>query len=74
MSWSRDEGTACAIRVRAVGDQAELHVRAGSLHGSDALYTQARISATARRTRTDWFARPLSTEGCDDGSERAKTS
>ncbi|MGW4733681.1 alpha/beta hydrolase [Streptomyces shenzhenensis] len=56
----RDEDTAYASRIWAAGGQAELHVWAGGFHGFDALYPQARISATARRTRTDWLARVLS--------------
>ncbi|MFI0510970.1 alpha/beta hydrolase [Streptomyces sp. WSLK1-5] len=55
----RDEGTDYAARIWGVGGQAELHVWAGGFHGFDALYPQARISATARRTRTDWLARLL---------------
>ncbi|PJE97093.1 alpha/beta hydrolase [Streptomyces carminius] len=55
----RDEGTDYATRLWAAGGQAELHVWAGGCHGFDALYPQARISATARRTRTDWLARIL---------------
>ncbi|MEU7710248.1 alpha/beta hydrolase, partial [Streptomyces nodosus] len=34
-------------------------VWAGGFHGFDALYPQAHVSATARRTRTDWLARAL---------------
>ncbi|MGW4033161.1 alpha/beta hydrolase [Streptomyces sp. NPDC004838] len=56
----RDEDTDYATRIWAAGGQAELHVWAGGFHGFDALYPQARISATARRTRTDWLARVLS--------------
>ncbi|MBI0296497.1 alpha/beta hydrolase [Streptomyces sp. PRKS01-29] len=57
----RDEDTDYATRVWAAGGQAELHVWAGGFHGFDALYPRARVSATARRTRTDWLARLLST-------------
>ncbi|MGW5421657.1 alpha/beta hydrolase [Streptomyces sp. NPDC003943] len=49
----RDEDTDYATRIWAAGGQAELHVWAGGFHGFDALYPQAHISATARRTRTD---------------------
>ncbi len=56
----RDEDTDYATRIWTAGGQAELHVWAGGFHGFDALYPQARISATARRTRTDWLARLLS--------------
>ncbi|MBD3143884.1 alpha/beta hydrolase [Microbispora bryophytorum] len=55
----RDEDADYATRIWAAGGQAELHVWAGGFHGFDALYPQARISATARRTRTDWLARVL---------------
>ncbi|WP_055689132.1 alpha/beta hydrolase [Streptomyces prasinus] len=57
----RDEDTDYATRIWAAGGQAEFHVWAGGFHGFDALYPQARISATARRTRTDWLARLLAT-------------
>ncbi|MFG2071469.1 alpha/beta hydrolase [Nonomuraea maritima] len=56
----RDEDTDYATRIWAAGGQAELHVWAGGCHGFDALYPKAQISATARRTRTDWLARTLS--------------
>lgn len=56
----RDEATDYATRIWAAGGQAELHVWAGGFHGFDALYPQAHISGTARRTRTDWLARVLS--------------
>ncbi|MFF3950096.1 alpha/beta hydrolase [Streptomyces sp. NPDC001902] len=59
----RDEDTDYATRIWAAGGQAELHVWAGGFHGFDALYPQARISATARRTRTDWLARLLTPHG-----------
>lgn len=55
----RDEDADYATRIWAAGGQAELHVWAGGFHGFDALYPQARISATARRTRTEWLARVL---------------
>ncbi|MEU9239278.1 alpha/beta hydrolase [Streptomyces sp. NPDC048385] len=57
----RDEDTDYAVRIWAAGGQAELHVWAGGCHGFDALYPQAEISATARRTRTEWLARLLRT-------------
>ncbi|MGW5135448.1 alpha/beta hydrolase [Streptomyces sp. NPDC004135] len=56
----RDEDTDYATRIWAAGGQAELHVWAGGFHGFDALYPQARMSGTARRTRADWLARVLS--------------
>ncbi|CAO0825016.1 hypothetical protein SMICM17S_13078 [Streptomyces microflavus] len=56
---SGDEDTDYASRIWAAGGQAELHVWAGGFHGFDALYPQAGISATARRTRTDWLGRIL---------------
>ncbi|MFE5994694.1 alpha/beta hydrolase [Streptomyces sp. NPDC056453] len=55
----RDEDADYATRIWAAGGQAELHVWAGGFHGFDALYPHAPISATARRTRTDWLARVL---------------
>ncbi|MEO3748097.1 alpha/beta hydrolase [Plantactinospora sp. B5E13] len=55
----RDEDVEYATRIWAAGGQAELHVWAGGFHGFDALYPQARVSTTARRTRTDWLARVL---------------
>ncbi|MEV8598779.1 alpha/beta hydrolase [Streptomyces griseoviridis] len=55
----RDEDTDYATRIWAAGGQAELHVWAGGFHGFDALYPQAHLSTTARRTRTDWLARLL---------------
>ncbi|WP_327674684.1 alpha/beta hydrolase [Kitasatospora sp. NBC_00458] len=55
----RDEATEYATRIWAAGGQAELHVWAGGFHGFDALYPQARVSASARRTRTDWLTRVL---------------
>ncbi|MFF1959574.1 alpha/beta hydrolase [Streptomyces sp. NPDC058220] len=55
----RDEDADYATRVWAAGGQAELHVWAGGFHGFDALYPQAPISATARRTRADWLARVM---------------
>ncbi|WP_329334168.1 alpha/beta hydrolase [Streptomyces sp. NBC_01352] len=55
----RDEDADYATRIWSAGGQAELHVWAGGFHGFDALYPQAHISATARRTRTDWLARVL---------------
>jgi acetyl esterase/lipase len=59
----RDEDTEYATRFWAAGGQAELHVWAGGFPGFDALYPQANISATARRTRTDWLARLLPSNG-----------
>ncbi|MBK3574598.1 alpha/beta hydrolase [Streptomyces sp. MBT65] len=59
----RDEDTDYATRIWAAGGQAELHVWAGGFHGFDALYPQADISATARRTRTDWLTRLLHPNG-----------
>ncbi|MFS8198418.1 alpha/beta hydrolase [Streptomyces sp. CWNU-52B] len=55
----RDEDTDYATRLWAAGGQAELHVWAGGCHGFDTLYPEARVSATARRTRSDWLARIL---------------
>ncbi|GAA3926332.1 alpha/beta hydrolase [Actinoplanes auranticolor] len=55
----RDEDVAYANRIWAAGGIAELHVWAGGFHGFDALYPHARLSAAARRTRTEWLARVL---------------
>jgi hypothetical protein len=52
----------CHVTVNAFRP-GELHVWAGGFHGFDALYPQADISATARRTRTDWLARLLPPNG-----------
>ncbi|MFH9089405.1 alpha/beta hydrolase fold domain-containing protein [Streptomyces sp. NPDC017673] len=57
----RDEDTDYASRIWAAGGQAELHVWAGGFHGFDALYPTAQLSTTARRTRTAWLSRLLST-------------
>jgi acetyl esterase/lipase len=59
----RDEDVAYATRIWADGGQAELHIWAGGFHGFDALYPHARLSAAARRTRTDWLARLLNPAG-----------
>ncbi|MET9793886.1 alpha/beta hydrolase [Streptomyces canus] len=59
----RDEDADYATGIWAAGGQADLHVWAGGFHGFDALFPQAQISATARRTRTDWLARLLSLPG-----------
>ncbi|GIH26307.1 esterase [Acrocarpospora phusangensis] len=55
----RDEDVDYATGIWAAGGQADLHVWAGGFHGFDALYPQTRISAAARRARTDWLARIL---------------
>nr|BFE64699.1 alpha/beta hydrolase [Dactylosporangium thailandense] len=55
----RDEDVAYATRIWAAGGQAELHVWAGGVHGFDALFPHARVSAAARRTRNNWLARVL---------------
>jgi acetyl esterase/lipase len=55
----RDEDVTYASRIWAAGGQAELHVSAGGFHGFDTLFPQARISSTARRTRSDWLERVL---------------
>ncbi|MFE9093961.1 alpha/beta hydrolase [Streptomyces sp. NPDC007264] len=67
----RDEDTDYATRIWAAGGQAELHVWAGGFHGFDALFPQAPISATARRTRTDWLARLLSADLADPADPAA---
>jgi acetyl esterase/lipase len=55
----RDEDVDYAGRIWAAGGEADLHVWAGGFHGFDALFPQVRLSAQARRTRTDWLARIL---------------
>ncbi|MDX8146677.1 alpha/beta hydrolase [Lentzea sp. BCCO 10_0061] len=55
----RDEDVDYATRIWAAGGDAELHTWAGGFHGFDALYPDARLSVTARRTRTEWLARKL---------------
>ncbi|WP_431973379.1 alpha/beta hydrolase [Micromonospora haikouensis] len=67
----RDEAVAYATRIWAAGGQAELHIWAGGFHGFDALYPQARISAQARRARTDWLARVLTPAGETDRPQLA---
>lgn len=54
----RDEAVAYAHRL----ENAELHVWAGGFHGFDALFPEAALSVTARRTRSDWLARLLNEE------------
>ncbi|GIE35399.1 esterase [Actinoplanes italicus] len=56
----RDEDVDYARRIWAAGGHAELHIWAGGFHGFDALFPEAPISSTARRTRTDWLTRLLS--------------
>ncbi|WP_432975003.1 alpha/beta hydrolase [Dactylosporangium sp. CA-233914] len=55
----RDEDVAYATRIWAAGGQAELHVWAGGCHGFDALFPHTRVSAAARRTRSNWLTRVL---------------
>lgn len=55
----RDEDVDYATRIWAAGGQAELHVWAGGYHAFDALHPRARLSVTARRTRTAWLGRVL---------------
>lgn len=55
----RDEVVEYAGRIWAAGGQTELRIWAGGFHGFDALCPNARISAAARRTRTEWLARIL---------------
>ncbi|MEV7628004.1 alpha/beta hydrolase [Actinoplanes sp. NPDC089786] len=57
----RDEDVAHAYRIWAAGGRAELHIWDGGFHGFDALFPAAPISAGARRTRTAWLSRLLST-------------
>lgn len=62
----RDEDVAYASRIWAAGGQAELHLWAGGVHGFDALFPGARISALARRTRTAWLAATLQAAARDE--------
>ncbi|UWE10669.1 alpha/beta hydrolase fold domain-containing protein [Actinacidiphila bryophytorum] len=55
----RDEATAYATGIWSAGGHADLHVWAGAFHGFDALYPQARLSTTARTTRTTWLTHTL---------------
>lgn len=55
----RDEDVTYASRIWAAGGQAELHVYAGGFHGFDTTFSQVRVSATARQTRSDWLDRVL---------------
>jgi acetyl esterase/lipase len=57
----RDEDVAYARRIWEAGGQAELHVWAGGFHGFDAMFPDTRVSATARRTRSEWLDRLLAT-------------
>jgi len=66
----RDEDVAYATRIWAAGGIAELHVWAGGFHGFDALYPHARLSAAARRTRTEWLSRVLDPAEAAQGALR----
>ncbi|MEU8614895.1 alpha/beta hydrolase [Actinoplanes sp. NPDC048791] len=66
----RDEDVAYATRIWAAGGIAELHVWAGGFHGFDALYPHARLSAAARRTRTEWLSRVLDPADAAQGAVR----
>ncbi|MFI6180424.1 alpha/beta hydrolase [Nonomuraea sp. NPDC051191] len=63
----RDEDVAYASGIWAAGGQAELHIWAGGFHGFDALYPQAHVSMSARRTRNEWLVRTL---GLSEGVAR----
>ncbi|WP_193608276.1 alpha/beta hydrolase [Nocardioides lijunqiniae] len=65
----RDEDVAYATRIWEAGGRAELHVWAGGFHGFDALFPQARVSASARQARSDWLERVLAPGGLDAGEE-----
>jgi acetyl esterase/lipase len=64
----RDENVDYATRIWAAGGQAELHIWAGGFHGFDALFPQLRLSAAARRTRSDWLGRVLSPASLDQAA------
>jgi acetyl esterase/lipase len=55
----RDEVVTQAARIWEAGGQAELHVWSGGCHGFDTLFPEIRLSAAARRTRTEWLERAL---------------
>ncbi|MEO3811090.1 alpha/beta hydrolase fold domain-containing protein, partial [Sphaerisporangium sp. B11E5] len=55
----RDEDVEYATRIWAAGGQADLHIWAGGFHAFDALFPEASLSITARRTRNDWLTRVL---------------
>lgn len=55
----RDEDADYANRIWAAGGEADFHVWAGGVHGFDGLFPNARVSQTARQTRSDWLARTL---------------
>lgn len=55
----RDEDVEYATRIWAAGGDAELHTWAGGFHAFDVAFPGARLSAAARRTRTEWLARKL---------------
>jgi len=62
----RDEDVSYATRIWEAGGQAELHVWAGGFHGFDTTFPQAGLSATARRTRSDWLDRVLASGARED--------
>jgi acetyl esterase/lipase len=64
----RDENVDYATRIWAAGGQADLHIWAGGFHGFDALFPQTRLSAAARRTRSDWLGRVLSPASLDQAA------
>ncbi|SDG43642.1 Acetyl esterase/lipase [Lentzea fradiae] len=55
----RDEDVDYATRIWAAGGDAELHTWAGGFHAFDVAFPDARVSAAARRTRTEWLVRKL---------------
>lgn len=55
----RDEAVDYALRIWAVGGQAELHVWAGGFHGFSGVVPDAVVSASANATRDAWLRRTL---------------
>lgn len=55
----RDEDVAYATRIWSCGGQADLHIWSGGFHAFDALFPEATLSTTARRTRNIWLTRVL---------------
>ncbi len=55
----RDEAIAYAGRLWEAGNETELHVWSGGVHGFDAVFPEAVLSRQARRARIDWLRRTL---------------
>lgn len=55
----RDEDTSYALRIWAVGGQAELHVWSGGCHGFDMYAAESELTGAALATRNSWLRRVL---------------